>query len=413
MDGEVAMSASSAAASASASGEVTLGQESGAVAAEASPDSDGPGVLRTSRRDAEPASSVKSDAETPGATASRSASPSCQEVPAEGDAYVEPAEPPPAHAAWEGRMRLPSRSRLGRLAVASMGTDVDEDGLEEGSQERPLGGLPPGARGSAASSRSPEATDRRASSMPLLPAAAAAIVGAAGIGRGERMREGVGAWHEDEGDWSGRVAAERAAQDVLLGRFVSAQSPPARHDGATTALVAALSASAASVAADGGFGLSLARRQLAVAIQALQGCDAQLRVAGDLRADEFGGGAPGGDVHQLQRAMRIAAAEAAEARAEAESLRQETQRLRGVPRELSPLSNDQLHTLLQELSAAQRSVQSELENRSRCCACRVQERDVVLQPCMHLVLCRECASRVTSCPLCRCEIDSHTAVRVT
>merc|ERR1712139_185612 len=104
------------------------------------------------------------------------------------------------------------------------------------------------------------------------------------------------------------------------------------------------------------------------------------------------------------------ATEAAEARADAESLRRELQRLRGLPRELAPLNNNDLHALQQELSEALRNVHNELENRTKCCVCRSQEREVVLQPCMHLVLCRGCALRVTLCPLCRRKIETHNTV---
>jgi hypothetical protein len=57
-------------------------------------------------------------------------------------------------------------------------------------------------------------------------------------------------------------------------------------------------------------------------------------------------------------------------------------------------------------------VHNELENRTKCCVCRFQDREVVLQPCMHLVLCRGCAMRVTLCPLCRRRIETHATVRV-
>ncbi|CAE8599437.1 unnamed protein product, partial [Polarella glacialis] len=81
------------------------------------------------------------------------------------------------------------------------------------------------------------------------------------------------------------------------------------------------------------------------------------------------------------------AAKLAQVRAETEDARRELQRLRGLPRELSLLPGVQLQRLQEEISESLRRVQSELEQRSRCCSCGSREREVVLHPCMHLALC--------------------------
>eukprot|EP00927_Polykrikos_kofoidii_P056034 TRINITY_DN50212_c0_g1_i1.p1 TRINITY_DN50212_c0_g1~~TRINITY_DN50212_c0_g1_i1.p1 ORF type:complete len:327 (-),score=58.66 TRINITY_DN50212_c0_g1_i1:58-1038(-) len=188
---------------------------------------------------------------------------------------------------------------------------------------------------------------------------------------------------QDGGDWSGRVAAEHI-EGRLLDRLPLGE----------------VQQRIASVGPQEDFvGLVAARRQMAVAVQALRNCEAQLR-----RASE-------GD-QSLRKSAQAAAAEAAQSRAEADGLRRDIQRLKGVPRELAALTNDQLHVLQQDLSEAMRNVHAELENRSKCCICRFQERDVVLQPCMHLVLCRGCAKRVVLCPLCRREIESIASVKL-
>lgn len=191
---------------------------------------------------------------------------------------------------------------------------------------------------------------------------------------------------QDEGDWSGRVAAERP-EGPLLDRLPPSEVQPR----GTAQLRSTLPDTSA---------LPAARLQLSVAMQALEVCEAQLRHAAETDS-------------KLRRvAQQDFAAEAAEARAEVEQLRRELQRLRGLPRELSLLSNNELHVLQQELSEALHNVHYELESRTKCCVCRVQEREVVLHPCMHLVLCRSCTMRVTSCPLCRSPIETHASVRV-
>jgi len=187
--------------------------------------------------------------------------------------------------------------------------------------------------------------------------------------------------HDD--DWSGRVAAERpedAIQDRVPTYDRQVRVIPHRDFVDSS-------------------GLPAARRQLSTAMQALKNVDQQLRRVGE------------GD-QQLRRAAQAAATDAADARAETEGLRREVQKLKGVPRELTLLSNDQLHALQQDLSESMRNVNAELESRSKCCICRFQEREVVLEPCMHLVLCRACALRVAVCPVCRREIQSAASVRV-
>eukprot|EP00747_Dinoflagellata_sp_TGD_P206708 gnl/TRDRNA2_/TRDRNA2_80384_c0_seq2.p1 gnl/TRDRNA2_/TRDRNA2_80384_c0~~gnl/TRDRNA2_/TRDRNA2_80384_c0_seq2.p1 ORF type:complete len:349 (-),score=65.28 gnl/TRDRNA2_/TRDRNA2_80384_c0_seq2:81-1127(-) len=193
---------------------------------------------------------------------------------------------------------------------------------------------------------------------------------------------------QDESDWSGRVATERtdrAQLDCLLRGEVQA---------------ATVKPSSAQPAADNG--LPAARVQLAMAFQALEVCEAQLR-----RASE--------DDKDLRKVAQDFAAlehETAQARVEADKLRRDIQRLRGLPKELALLPNNDLHALQQDLSAALRNVHAELENRTKCCVCRVSEREVVLQPCMHLALCVKCACRVTQCPLCRASVECQASVRV-
>lgn len=197
---------------------------------------------------------------------------------------------------------------------------------------------------------------------------------------------------EDEGDWSGRVAAERPEGPLLDRLPPSDMQPRGGAQGAPRQLACL----------DSMHGLPTARWQLNIAMQALEVCETQLRRASDSEQQ----------AQTNSQDFKALLAETVEARTEAENLRRDLQRRRGLPRELTLLSNNDLHVLQQELSEALRNVHAELENRTKCCVCRNQDREVVLQPCMHLVLCRGCALRVTSCPLCRRHIETHASVRV-
>ncbi|CAK0807067.1 unnamed protein product, partial [Prorocentrum cordatum] len=65
-----------------------------------------------------------------------------------------------------------------------------------------------------------------------------------------------------------------------------------------------------------------------------------------------------------------------------------------------------------DLAESLRRVSAELEGRAKCCVCREEDREVVLNPCMHLALCRACAERVALCPICRREVMSHMHVTI-
>mmetsp|Transcript_129718 Transcript_129718/g.225367 ORF Transcript_129718/g.225367 Transcript_129718/m.225367 type:complete len:414 (-) Transcript_129718:55-1296(-) len=202
---------------------------------------------------------------------------------------------------------------------------------------------------------------------------------------------------EDEGDWSGRVAAERP-EGPLLDRLPPSDVLPRGGAQGTGTRGAPRQLSCP----DGMNGLPTARWQLNVAMQALEVCETQLRRASDSEQQ----------AQTMSHDFKALLAEATEARSEADGLRRDLQRRRGLPRELTLLSTNDLHVLQQELSEALRNVHAELENRTKCCICKTQDREVVLQPCMHLVLCRGCALRVTTCPLCRRHIETHASVRV-
>lgn len=47
-----------------------------------------------------------------------------------------------------------------------------------------------------------------------------------------------------------------------------------------------------------------------------------------------------------------------------------------------------------------------------CCVCLTGERQVLLLPCKHLCVCRECSmdDRMDKCPICRADIDERMVV---
>ncbi|CAK0807066.1 unnamed protein product, partial [Prorocentrum cordatum] len=140
------------------------------------------------------------------------------------------------------------------------------------------------------------------------------------------------------------------------------------------------------------------------AVEALSAAHSALDAS--LRGTESSGAEP------AAAAAACDAARLAAAQAEAEDARRDVDRLRGCPRELALLSNARLHQLQRDLAESLRRVSAELEGRAKCCVCREEDREVVLNPCMHLALCRACAERVALCPICRREVMSHMHVTI-
>ena len=49
----------------------------------------------------------------------------------------------------------------------------------------------------------------------------------------------------------------------------------------------------------------------------------------------------------------------------------------------------------------------EAEDRQLCIVCTTEERQIVIAPCQHCVLCERCAEQVQTCPICRADIQSR------
>lgn len=251
---------------------------------------------------------------------------------------------------------------------------------------------PPNFSTSVESSASPQRARSRSSRSPT-------SVTATGGGT-EVVAQEPGADDRDLG-WCGHVAAERAdgprppLTRPRAARAVMASQPVPEQPRAQPSVPAQPRASTP---------LSGAQLHLRTALQALAACDANL--GGHLEGQRRGG------VDPLAQKASALSVELEDARLEAYRLRREMQKLRGAPEEIATLPTNALYALQLELSAALQCVHNELECRTKCCVCRDAERQVMLRPCQHFVLCIACSKRVDRCPMCNRAIDKKEAVCV-
>ena len=75
---------------------------------------------------------------------------------------------------------------------------------------------------------------------------------------------------------------------------------------------------------------------------------------------------------------------------------------------LRALQEQQKH-LVQELSVAEKE-RDAAQSRLQCAVCLGAERDTVLLPCMHMVVCADCVMPLTQCPVCRSAIHGRMLV---
>jgi hypothetical protein len=101
-----------------------------------------------------------------------------------------------------------------------------------------------------------------------------------------------------------------------------------------------------------------------------------------------------------------------------EAERQEVRKLRGERQVLQSLSANELtalaETLMESLlrvqSAQQRKLQEATDERL-CAVCLTETKNVVLQPCNHLVMCTACFAKCNDfCPQCRTGVRGHLVV---
>lgn len=57
-----------------------------------------------------------------------------------------------------------------------------------------------------------------------------------------------------------------------------------------------------------------------------------------------------------------------------------------------------------------RKVNNNLIDTYRCMVCYKNPKNIILQPCFHFCLCSECLQKLTTCPICRDEIDLYNQI---
>jgi hypothetical protein len=103
---------------------------------------------------------------------------------------------------------------------------------------------------------------------------------------------------------------------------------------------------------------------------------------------------------------------------EKEATLQEVRQLRGERQALQLLSSSELtvltETLMESLLRVQRVQQLRLQDKvdeQLCAVCLTERKNVVLQPCNHLIMCASCFNKCSStCPQCRAAVAGHLIV---
>jgi len=99
-----------------------------------------------------------------------------------------------------------------------------------------------------------------------------------------------------------------------------------------------------------------------------------------------------------------------------EAMERELKQLRGRQEALQALSVDELHSLMETLRSSSSQVQKELTRKQTqdellCIICMTDRKEVLVQPCNHISMCRQCFQRSRAkCPQCRGRITGHMRV---
>ena len=65
------------------------------------------------------------------------------------------------------------------------------------------------------------------------------------------------------------------------------------------------------------------------------------------------------------------------------------------------LENNQLKMNNNFLKTEVENIKSKYE----CCVCMKEQKNVILEPCLHFSICEQCLSKLSECPVCRKKID--------
>ena len=68
---------------------------------------------------------------------------------------------------------------------------------------------------------------------------------------------------------------------------------------------------------------------------------------------------------------------------------------------LMHVSDDEVRNIKKDLQSKLQVVEAALVERRKCVICCERDKCVVLLPCKHMSLCKECSEKVNECPVCK------------
>eukprot|EP00756_Hemistasia_phaeocysticola_P028578 Hpha_TRINITY_DN16182_c1_g8::TRINITY_DN16182_c1_g8_i1::g.8095::m.8095 len=110
---------------------------------------------------------------------------------------------------------------------------------------------------------------------------------------------------------------------------------------------------------------------------------------------------------QLQRALQIAQRTISVQSQEIAELRRKLGARLEFPKDLDPLEPNSLFDLEEQVGDYLAQVRQRRRDLNQCKVCMAKESEVVLLPCRHQAMCRDCEKRMTICPMCRTPIEDR------
>lgn len=113
------------------------------------------------------------------------------------------------------------------------------------------------------------------------------------------------------------------------------------------------------------------------------------------------------DGPQLQRALALAQRNINTQAQEITELRKKVAANHLFPKDLDPLEAHTLFSLEEQVGDYLSDVRQRRRDLNQCKVCMAKESEVVLLPCRHQAMCRDCEKRMTLCPMCRTPIEDR------
>eukprot|EP00756_Hemistasia_phaeocysticola_P028570 Hpha_TRINITY_DN16182_c1_g3::TRINITY_DN16182_c1_g3_i1::g.8082::m.8082 len=111
--------------------------------------------------------------------------------------------------------------------------------------------------------------------------------------------------------------------------------------------------------------------------------------------------------HPRESALQVAQRTIAFQSQEIADLQRRLEARHEFPKDLDPLETNALFALEEEVANYLTELRQRRRDLNQCKCCMSKESDVVLLPCRHQAMCRDCERRVTHCPLCRTYIEDR------